>query len=332
MDRSELELIELIRQELSAHQGAAAGLLQDDAAVVETQQGVVVTSADCFVEAVHFTRGSSSLTQIGHKMVQATVSDLAAVGVMPKDLYVCLGLPDDLGDDGFLELYRGIAASARELGAAVSGGDLSRSKALFGALTAVGWAPSAEATVGRDGARPGDLVAVSGELGGAGAGLASLNRDLPLTDLEPEEAAQLVDRQINPKARLDLGTRLAKVGVTAMIDVSDGIASDSRHLAVASNVRLSIRLEGLPLQSGVTTVAKALGVRPSEFAALAGEDYELLFTFSPDRLDEVRVAANEVCARISLIGDVTESDGSPNSFLVDDEGNLAEVSGFDHFG
>jgi thiamine-monophosphate kinase len=179
-------------------------------------------------------------------------------------------------------------ALADRSGVTVAGGDVTRSPVLFLSVTVVGWASDDDPVIGRHGAQPGDRVGVTGVLGGA-------------ADLTSERARR-------PTPRFDLGPALARAGVTSMIDVSDGIATDARHIAERSDVRVEIELDRLPLAPGVTDPATA---------ATAGEDYELLFTAPP---------GVEVPGDVTWIGQVSEGEG----LTLTRSGEPVELSGFEH--
>jgi thiamine-monophosphate kinase len=296
----------------------------DDAAVT-VPGGATATSVDMLVEGVHFRRDTAPLASVGHKALAAALSDLAAVGASAGEAYVALGIPPDLDEAGCLELYGGLAALAAETGTTVAGGDVSRAPVLVLAVTVVGHASSADELVGRDGAKPGHVLAVTGELGGAAAGLALLERAELADSVDPAVAEALKRRQLEPQPRLAAGAGLAESGAEAMIDLSDGVGSDAAQIAAASGVRVSVDLARLPLQGGVEEVAQAGGLDPLELAASGGEDYELLIALPSDRLAGAATAASQTGTTLTAIGDVTRGKG-----VEFRGGGGVAPSGFDH--
>jgi len=319
-----LVLIEAIRARLGRHSDRVLRALGDDAAVVKAD-GLVVTSVDAFVEGVHFRLATTSLRDLGHKCLAASLSDLAAVGAEPGEAYLALGLPTGVAERETLELIEGAEALAENLGVTICGGDLSASNELFVAVTVTGHASSEDNLAGRDGCRPGDLVGVTGRLGGAGAGLIMLERKehgLPV-----EVGARLLERQRRPWPRLEAGIALARAGVHAMIDLSDGLASDALRLAEESGIELVVELERLPLDEGVEAVAEIAGMAPAELAASAGEDYELLFTAPPDARQGIETASEDAGAPVTWIGEVRPGAALR---LLDERGVQRSLRGWDH--
>jgi thiamine-monophosphate kinase len=320
----EFELIRAIRSRIGTRSTRIVAASGDDAAVIRAD-GVIVASVDAFVEGVHFRLVTTSMRDLGHKCLAASLSDLAAMGAEAGEAFLTLGAPAALGERELLELVDGAEALAAELDVTICGGDITRSNELFVAVAVVGHAGGEEELVGRGGARAGDAVGVTGSLGGAGAGLALLERKehgLPV-----ELGERLIERQRRPVPRLAAGRALARAGARSMIDVSDGIASDCERLAEESGVEIEVALERLPLEEGVDAVAQLIGVPPADLAATAGEDYELLFTVAPEAQAEIEAAVAEAGPGITWIGVVREGAGVR---LVDARGAPRSLQGWDH--
>ena len=266
-----------------------------------------------------------TLRDVGVKALAAALSDLAAMGAEPAEAYVELGLPERF-DDEALALADGIGAVAAREGVAVAGGDVTRSPVLFLAVTAVGSAADAAALVRRAGAREGDLVAITGELGGAAAGLELLERPELADGLERAIADRLRARQLEPRPLLAAGRALAEAGASSMIDVSDGVAADAGHLAEASGVAFALETASVPIQAGVAEVAEAVGRDVVELALGGGEDYELLVTLPAERIDEAAGALGALGGALTVIGAAGAGSGVE---LRDPGGRRREVPGFD---
>lgn len=328
MSSSERERIQRIARLAPRAGGRLLRATGDDAAVVRVEGGCEVTSIDAVVEGVHFEPRFFGLDEIGYKAVAGAISDLAAMGAEAGEVYVAIGLPPYLGEEDVDLLRDGVLAAAGDSGALLAGGDLSASPVLWLAVTAVGRAGSEAELVGRDGARPGDLVVVTGELGGAGAALATMRdqADEPATGLGEAVMTALRERQVRPQPRLAAGRALAAAGASAMIDLSDGVAKDADQIAEASDAELRIELVKLPVQQGVADVAAACDSDVWQFAAGFGEDYELLATIARDALERLGDSAADV--PLTVVGEVREGAGC---LLVDAAGDAVELRGYEHF-
>jgi thiamine-monophosphate kinase len=298
----------------------------DDAAVIRARPWCVV-SVDAMVDGVHFRLREDWATpaDVGHRALAGALSDLAAMGAEPGEACLVLGLPPGFGEEQALELVRAAKNLAGETGTTIVGGDVVVAPVLTVSFTAVGWAEREQELVGRDGAQAGDLIGVTGRLGGAGAGLAVIEGRVDRTELTRIALA----RARRPLPRLKEGRALAAAGVHAMIDLSDGLATDAGHLGRASGVCLQVDLEALPLDTGVAQICAQLGVPAWRLAAGAGEDYELCFCVAPeDRACSQGALRAAGGVGVSWIGEVVK--GDPGATLFDGERGTVPLEGFEH--
>lgn len=287
----------------------------DDCAVIPQNQGYdTLVSTDMLVEGSHFLLDDISSYQLGWKSAASNFSDIAAMGGEAVGSFLSIALPHDLPQgwtDGFLEGYRDISS---RYGFPLLGGDTTSGEKLCISITVLGRMPGGKC-IKRSGARVGDLVCVTGTLGDSAAGLDAILKRLERT----EDVRYLIERHYLPHPRLDEGRSLALTpGVHAMMDISDGIASDLRHIMEESGTGAEVDLRSLPVSDKMLDYCGRWGIDPYEFAAGGGEDYELLFTISPD-------AESALAVPHTVIGRITEG----NSLIW--KGSDRSYEGFRHF-
>lgn len=332
----EFELLARIRERLPAP-GSRIRLGSGDDAAVTLPGGATATSVDALVDGVHFRRDLATPAQIGHKALATALSDLAAMGAGPGEAYVALGIPPNFDEDECLELLDGMLALAAATGTDLVGGDLSRTAELFLAITVVGHATDPDALVRRGGAQIGDVLVLTGEIGGAAAGLELLDNSRLGADFvfpgaiggEKAKSAReaLVGRQLEPVPRLGAGRALARAGATAMVDVSDGLGADAAHLSESSGIGLRIEAAAVPLAPGSKELMAAAGRDPWELLG-GGEDYELLASVPPERVAEARDSVHkaEKGTGLTVIGEVVTGAGVEIRLP---DGRFLEPAGFD---
>ncbi len=279
----EFELID----ELAALFGQPAdGLgIGDDAATWATPSGLVsVGTTDMLVEGIHFRLDWASPEDVGWKALAVNLSDLAAMGATPGRALISIAVDPDRREQA-VGIARGLQAIAAGTGTSVMGGDTVRSPGPLVVNVALIGVAEPDHLLRRDAARPGDVLAVTGSLGGAAAGLSALLAGRAPDDAELQPLLRALHR---PTPRLAAGRALAAAGVRCAIDISDGLASEAAHIAKASRMSIEVDLGAAPLfEAAMRTFGRD---RALQLAATGGEDYELLFAVTPARLDEVSVA------------------------------------------
>jgi thiamine-monophosphate kinase len=295
----------------------------DDAAVLAVPPGrQLVAALDALVEGRHFPAGTAPQS-IGHRALAVNLSDLAAMGATPAWFLLSLTLP--AADEKFLEGFaQGMLTLADAHGVALVGGDTTGGP-LVAAVQALGTVPTGTA-ITRGGARPGDLVYVSGTPGDSAAGLQLLLDPAQGAALDPAQRRWLLDRFLYPQPRVALGQALAGLA-TACIDVSDGLAADAGRVAAASNCALHIQAERLPLSAALRSFAGDSGAR--QLALTGGEAYELCFTIPPDKTAALAAQLDIVKCHATCIGSVTA--GSGIDVREGDRPLTLDLRGFDHF-
>src|SRR5690554_6352985 len=289
----EFELIARLTAGRKYDQSVVLGI-GDDAAVIQAPDGgSLLACTDMLVEGVHFSREKTPPAAVGHKALAANLSDIAAMGGIPRQALVAAGWPPGCTLEYVEGVYKGLHALAEEYGVNIIGGDTVRAPVMIINITIIG--ESRGKAVGRNGARPGDLLAVTGRVGAAAAGLALLRAGTEGAGAQGEgglpEAVRedLIRAQLYPVPRLRAAAVLAAAGaVTAMIDLSDGLAGDLGRLAAASGVGALLYADELPIDSHTRAAAAFLKEDALRWALYGGEDYELLAALPSEKAAAAR--------------------------------------------
>lgn len=308
----EFGLIDRVTREMASGPQVVVGP-GDDAAVVTASDGRVVVTTDLLVEGVHFRRDWSSPVDIGRKAAAANLADIAAMGAVPTALVVGFGAPGDLPAAWAVQCTAGIREEAAAVRAVIVGGDVVAADRVTIAITALGDLQGRPPVL-RSGARPGDVLAVSGRLGWSAAGLAILSRGFRAPKV-------LVDAHRFPEPPYADGPKAATAGATAMIDVSDGLIADARHMAESSGVDVAITTADWDIPEPIAAAAAAQHVDPRQWMLTGGEDHALLATFPP----KVRRPRG-----FRVIGSIAEP-GEAGPGVVVDGYRTAVAGGHEHF-
>lgn len=331
----EFGLIDRINSNFSLHNKSSIKGIGDDAAVIDAGDHFVLVSTDMLTEGIHFDLSYVPLQHLGYKSVVANVSDIAAMNGKPEQIVVSIGLSNRFSVEAVDELYRGIQAACKNYQVDLVGGDTTSSASgLIISITAIGKV-SKEKVAYRGGAKSNDIICVTGDLGAAYLGLQILEREKQVFLTNPEMKPQLenyeymVGRQLKPEARTDVVYELEELGIipTAMIDISDGLASELLHISKNSGVGIKIFEDKIPIDSKVyETAAMELKIDPLSCALNGGEDYELLFTIRQADFEKVKNHPD-----IHFIGHV--HDKPSQNLLVSKQGTVLPLmaQGWNHF-
>ncbi len=334
-DLGEFGLIDTLTKNFVSYSPSTIKGVGDDAAVIATsEEEVMLVSTDMLVEGIHFNLMYSPLMHLGYKSVVVNLSDIYAMNGTPKQVTVSIAISSRFPLEAVEELYKGIKKACDIYQVDLVGGDTTSSlSGLMISITALGTAKKDE-VVYRSGAKEYDLLVVSGDLGGAYMGLQVLERERAVFKANPEIQPDLdghdylLERQLKPEARKDVIQILKELEVhpTAMIDISDGLASEIMHICKASEVGCTIYDERIPLDAKTSIAAIEFNVDPVTTALNGGEDYELLFTIKQE--DYEKVASNP---NFTVIGHITDKASGVN--LVDKNGShiALKAQGWNHF-
>ena len=328
---TERRLIEIIRRAVRRAPGVRVGI-GDDCAVLEPDAGsLLLATTDLLIEDVHFRRRWATPNDIGWKSLAVNLSDIAAMGGRPRWALIALACPEAVGLDEAEAFYAGLQALASEHDVAIVGGDTAASPGGWIVnVTLLGEAARAPLT--RSTARAGDVIAVTGTLGRSAAGLALLEATAAPRGVATAAAADVTTAHLRPRPRTREGQWLAEAGgVTSMIDLSDGLATDLGHLCEESGLGARVELGRLPVDAAVHAVARALDREALAWATGGGEDYELLFTCAPDLIERLAEGlAGTTGTRLSAVGEMTAA--ADGIRYLDAGGRAVPVrAGFEHF-
>ena len=283
----------------------------DDAAVIGNKEKLTLVSTDLLVEGIHFDMSYTPLKHLGYKAAVVNFSDIYAMNGTPEQIIVSLAISNRFSLEAIEEIYEGIYLACEAYQVDLVGGDTTSSlSGLFISITVIGSAVEDE-IIYRNTAKENDLICVSGDLGAAYMGLMVLEREKQVFKVNPDMQPDLegmdyiLERQLKPEARQDIGKMLKGIGVkpTAMIDISDGLASDIMHICKGSELGCQIFTEKLPVDTVTIKVAEEFQIDPYTIVMNGGEDYELLFTISPGDYDKIKEING-----ISTIGHMTEEE------------------------
>jgi len=323
----EFGLIDHLTKSIKLNRKSSVKGVGDDAAVLDFRDKKTLISTDMLLEGIHFDLAYTPLKHLGYKAVQVNLSDIYAMNGTASQVTVSLGISSKFPLEAVEELYEGIYLACEKYNIDIVGGDTSSSKqGLVISVTSIGYANEAD-IVYRNGAGEGDLICVSGDLGGAYVGLQLLEREkqiyLENPNIQPDLEGKdyIVERQLKPEARKDVIALLREIEVkpTAMIDISDGLASEMLHICRQSNKGCVLYEEKIPLDPMTYETAREFNLDPTVCALSGGEDYELLFTVKQADYEKIKFKMD-----ISIIGYITEPSAGCN--LVTKSGNSHPIT------
>lgn len=321
----EFGLIDMIREDtIFDETGVVLGIGDDAAAYAPSRGKLQLVATDMLVEGVHFDLRFTPPFELGYKALAVNLSDIAAMGGAPRQAVVAIAIPGRLDARFIAEFYRGMKALGRAHGVNIVGGDTAASPNGFVVnVTALGEV-APKHMLRRGGAKAGELVAVTGDLGDSSAGLLCLQRG----ETEAAFAKKLIQAHIMPRPRVEAGLALAPFAASAD-DISDGLSSEAMEIASASRVGLRLWAEKIPLSAELLAAARHFGKPALDFALYGGEDYQLLFTIAEDRYEALLARFPDT--RFTVIGQTTDRENSVE--LVGADGEIVKLApkGYNHF-
>lgn len=293
----------------------------DDAAVWKNKKGLTLATTDCLMENVHFKPGQSSWQDLGWKALAVNLSDIAAMGGKAEYALVTMGLPYEAEVESIIDLYKGIIELGNIWGVVIAGGDTTLSEKFIVSLTITG--SSGKHFLKRSSARPGELIAITGNPGMAAAGLKLIENGAEKTELD----APLRRAFLRPTPRLFEGVAICSSGCRTATDISDGLVADLGHICHSSGTGARIRTDLIPVHPAASQIFPAQAL---DMALGGGEDYELLFAANARVIEKVKGA---IPTRITVIGEITPGPAGVVN-VVDENGSpyRVEKAGWDHFG
>ncbi len=320
----EFELIRKLIEGWKPARDVSIGPGDDSSAIVADKKRLLLQSTDLLLENVHFRKGWGTPYQLGWKALAVNLSDIAAMGGTPSHTHLNLAVPPTWSETEIIELMSGFKAMADRYGVSLLGGDLSSSPDLLVVSVFVNGNALESRVIRRDGAKPGDIIWVSGLLGSAAAGLELLKNNI-VTDPQSE----LLNPFLMPQPEIELGTICAQNGsVNALIDISDGLAGDLGHILEASNTGAKLIREDIPLAEDNPAYADLPDFDRFEFALRGGEDYRLLGCTPRSKFDRLNISVkNQLGRALYAIGEIESETGLR---LISQEGGVEEIKAVSH--
>jgi thiamine-monophosphate kinase len=314
-DLGEFKLIEHLTKNIKIQHKSTIKGVGDDCAVLDKSEKQTLVTTDLLIEGIHFDLSYMPLKHLGYKSVMVNLSDIYAMNGIAKQITVSIAVSNRFPLEAIEELYAGIYLACDTYKVDLIGGDTTSSnKGLLISITAIGEADKKD-IVFRNGAKPNDLLVVTGDLGGAYLGLQILEREKQVFQVNPdaqpelENYSYLVERQLKPEARMDIVKLLRELEVTptSMIDISDGLSSEILHICKESKVGCDLYEDKIPLDQQVITTCEEFNMDSTTVALSGGEDYELLFTISQEDFPKIKANPN-----LTVIGYITDEKEGAN--------------------
>ncbi len=328
----EFGLIDILTKNIEIKNASTIKGVGDDAAVIDSSSDKLLISTDVLIEGVHFDLTYTPLRHLGYKSVVVNLSDIAAMNGTPEQITVSIAVSNRFSVEAIEELYQGIYLACDRYGVDLVGGDTTTSKSgLFISVTVIGKAPQEKITY-RSGAKKGDLICVTGDLGAAYIGLLVLEREKRVFEANNQMQPDLegfdyvLERQLKPEPRLDIVSKLSELNInpSSMIDVSDGLASELIHICTQSSTGCRVFEDKIPIDYQTEETAKKFGLVPVTMALNGGEDYELLFTVPQTDFESIKNVEG-----ISIIGYITDKAEGMHLITKDEKVFEIKAQGWD---